>query len=85
MNFPNRDSAYVGLVEETGSLFAMTPRLFPLVVFADDVHDVCPELIDGPQSLTCPPIGMELQQQILQRVPGNRGVCAGMDHQIRDA
>ena len=25
VNFPNRDSAYVGLVEETGSLFAMNP------------------------------------------------------------
>src|SRR5438034_6292603 len=32
---PNLDSAYVGLIEETGSLFAMTPDHFPLVVFGD--------------------------------------------------
>ncbi|KAA1471953.1 kinase-like protein [Dentipellis sp. KUC8613] len=30
---PNPESAYVGLVEETGSLFAMSPDHFPLVVF----------------------------------------------------
>lgn len=32
---PNLDSAYVGMVEETGSLFAMSPDRFPLVVFGD--------------------------------------------------
>ena len=38
--FPNINSAYVGLVEETGSLFVMSPDHFPLVVFggADDRH-----------------------------------------------
>jgi hypothetical protein len=34
-DFPNFDSAFVGLVEETGSLFTMTPGRFPLVVFGD--------------------------------------------------
>lgn len=33
--FPNFKSAYVGIVEETGSLFAMSPDRFPLVVFSD--------------------------------------------------
>ncbi|KAI8989133.1 hypothetical protein BD414DRAFT_486154 [Trametes punicea] len=32
---PNIDAAYVGLVEESGSLFAMSPDRFPLVVFGD--------------------------------------------------
>ncbi|KAJ7031663.1 hypothetical protein C8F04DRAFT_1235902 [Mycena alexandri] len=30
---PHLDSAYIGMVEETGSLFAMSPDRFPLVVF----------------------------------------------------
>jgi serine/threonine-protein kinase/endoribonuclease IRE1 len=30
---PHLQSAYIGLVEETGSLFAMSPDRFPLVVF----------------------------------------------------
>ncbi|TCD64886.1 bifunctional endoribonuclease/protein kinase ire1 [Steccherinum ochraceum] len=33
--FPNFKSAYVGIVEETGSLFAMSPDRYPLVVFSD--------------------------------------------------
>lgn len=32
---PNLESAYVGMVEETGSLFAMSPDRYPLVVFGD--------------------------------------------------
>ncbi|CCM06570.1 uncharacterized protein FIBRA_08847 [Fibroporia radiculosa] len=32
---PNRESAYVGLVESSGSLFAMSPSNFPLIVFGD--------------------------------------------------
>ncbi|KAI0772825.1 hypothetical protein BD413DRAFT_711814 [Trametes elegans] len=32
---PNIDAAYIGLVEESGSLFAMSPDHFPLVVFGD--------------------------------------------------
>ena len=32
---PNLKSAYIGLVEETGSLFAMSPDRYPLVVFGD--------------------------------------------------
>ncbi|KAI0372473.1 hypothetical protein BV20DRAFT_964066 [Pilatotrama ljubarskyi] len=32
---PNLDAAYVGLVEESGSLYAMSPDRFPLVVFGD--------------------------------------------------
>ena len=34
-DLPNLDSAYVGLVQETQSLFAMSPRVFPLVAFGD--------------------------------------------------
>ncbi|KAF8153220.1 hypothetical protein B0H34DRAFT_800449 [Crassisporium funariophilum] len=30
---PNLDSAYVGLLDESGSLYVMTPERFPLVVF----------------------------------------------------
>ncbi|KAJ3820981.1 hypothetical protein F5880DRAFT_1486977 [Lentinula raphanica] len=30
---PNSDSAYVGIVEETGSLYAMSPKGFPFVAF----------------------------------------------------
>jgi serine/threonine-protein kinase/endoribonuclease IRE1 len=30
---PHLGSAYVGLVEETGSLFAMSPDRFPLIAF----------------------------------------------------
>ncbi|KAH9854607.1 hypothetical protein C2E23DRAFT_867214 [Lenzites betulinus] len=36
---PNLDAAYVGLVEESGSLFAMSPDRFPLVVFGDADSD----------------------------------------------
>ena len=32
---PNLEAAYVGMVEETGSLFAMSPDRYPLVVFGD--------------------------------------------------
>lgn len=32
---PNLESAYVGIVEETGSLYAMSPDRYPLVVFGD--------------------------------------------------
>src|SRR5690242_19763498 len=32
---PNLDSAFVGLVEESGSLYAMSPDRFPLVIFGD--------------------------------------------------
>jgi serine/threonine-protein kinase/endoribonuclease IRE1 len=48
-SLPNIDSAYVGLVKETGSLFAMTPDHFPLVMFGDtnsDHEDT--RLIGGP-------------------------------------
>ncbi|KAI0795764.1 hypothetical protein C8Q75DRAFT_747312 [Abortiporus biennis] len=33
--FPNLDAAYVGIVEETGSLYAMSPDRYPLVIFGD--------------------------------------------------
>ncbi|PSR81760.1 hypothetical protein PHLCEN_2v6269 [Hermanssonia centrifuga] len=32
---PNLESAYIGLIEETGSLFAMSPDRYPLIVFSD--------------------------------------------------
>ncbi|KAJ7625015.1 hypothetical protein DFH06DRAFT_1339801 [Mycena polygramma] len=34
---PNIDSVYIGMVEETGSLFAMSPDRFPLVLFSGGV------------------------------------------------
>ncbi|KAI0752703.1 hypothetical protein C8Q80DRAFT_1334983 [Daedaleopsis nitida] len=47
---PNLDSAYVGLVEETGSLFAMSPDRFPLVVFGDsnNINPLPGRFIDPP-------------------------------------
>ncbi|EPQ51887.1 hypothetical protein GLOTRDRAFT_80895 [Gloeophyllum trabeum ATCC 11539] len=51
---PNRDAAYVGLVEETGSLFAMTPEHYPLVAFSD-VNHIQPLLsIDPPADRDLP-------------------------------
>ncbi|KII91735.1 hypothetical protein PLICRDRAFT_38574 [Plicaturopsis crispa FD-325 SS-3] len=41
-NLPNVDAAYVGLVEQSGSLFAMTPNRFPLVAFGDRSIDPSP-------------------------------------------
>jgi serine/threonine-protein kinase/endoribonuclease IRE1 len=38
-SLPNAEKAYVGLVEESGSLFAMSPARFPLVAFGGDVND----------------------------------------------
>ncbi|KAF7329834.1 hypothetical protein MKEN_00246800 [Mycena kentingensis (nom. inval.)] len=48
---PHLDSAYVGLVKETGSLFAMSPERFPLVAFSDGGRTGQRQLprIDGPQ------------------------------------
>ena len=34
-SLPNLDAAFVGYIEESGSLFAMSPDTFPLVVFGD--------------------------------------------------
>ncbi|KAI1787262.1 hypothetical protein LXA43DRAFT_716375 [Ganoderma leucocontextum] len=45
---PNLDRAYVGLVEESGSLFAMSPDRFPLVVFGDSNTDRRWHSIDPP-------------------------------------
>ena len=46
---PNLDRAYVGLVEESGSLFAMSPDRFPLVVFGDSNTDRRWHSIDPPE------------------------------------
>ncbi|KAJ6588415.1 hypothetical protein B0H19DRAFT_922323 [Mycena capillaripes] len=43
---PHLDSAYIGMVEETGSLFAMSPDRFPLVVFSGGKKNV--PRIEGP-------------------------------------
>ncbi|KAJ6588414.1 hypothetical protein B0H19DRAFT_205878 [Mycena capillaripes] len=43
---PHVDSAYIGMVEETGSLFAMSPDRFPLVVFRGGKNNV--PLIEPP-------------------------------------
>ncbi|KAJ7130190.1 hypothetical protein C8R44DRAFT_699316 [Mycena epipterygia] len=45
---PHLESAFIGMVEESGSLFAMSPDRFPLVVFGDG-KKTRPKLIDAPQ------------------------------------
>ncbi|TRM66814.1 hypothetical protein BD626DRAFT_581628 [Schizophyllum amplum] len=44
---PNDDSAYVGIVEQSGSLFAMSPARYPLVAFGNADRPTMP-LLDGP-------------------------------------
>jgi len=44
---PNMDSAHVGIVTETGSLFAMSQDRFPLVAFRDSSKDHRGRLIEG--------------------------------------
>ncbi|KAJ6612782.1 hypothetical protein B0H10DRAFT_2051023 [Mycena sp. CBHHK59/15] len=44
---PHLESAYVGMVEETGSLFAMSPDRFPLVVFGGEKKTRV-KMIDAP-------------------------------------
>lgn len=53
---PNLDSAYVGILEETGSLFAMSSDRFPLVAFGDANPGSIHPLIDPPPG-TPPPTG----------------------------
>ncbi|KAJ7326446.1 ribonuclease 2-5A-domain-containing protein [Mycena albidolilacea] len=52
---PHLQSAYIGLVEETGSLFAMSPDRFPLVVFGGGggarKHRVIKVIDEGPREL----------------------------------
>lgn len=45
---PNPHSAYIGMVKETGSLFAMSPSRYPLVAFDDTSRQPRPSTIDGP-------------------------------------
>ncbi|RDB19766.1 Serine/threonine-protein kinase ppk4 [Hypsizygus marmoreus] len=45
---PNLESAYVGIVKETGSLFAMSPARFPLVAFGGTERYAKGRLIDAP-------------------------------------
>ncbi|KAF8062248.1 other/IRE protein kinase [Lyophyllum atratum] len=47
---PNRKSAYVGMVKETGSLFAMSPARFPLVAFGGPERYSKTRLIDASQT-----------------------------------
>ncbi|KAJ7507249.1 hypothetical protein B0H11DRAFT_2153641 [Mycena galericulata] len=54
---PHLDSAYIGMVEETGSLFAMSPDRFPLVVFGGGRQSK-PKMIEGS------PPGQELPGEI---------------------
>ena len=49
---PNLDSAYVGVLEETGSLFAMSSDRFPLVAFGD--ANPAHPLIDPPPGTPIP-------------------------------
>ncbi|KAG6813082.1 hypothetical protein H0H92_014141 [Tricholoma furcatifolium] len=47
---PNREAAYVGMVKETGSLFAMSPSRFPLVAFGGPERSTTGPLIDAGKS-----------------------------------
>lgn len=51
---PNLDSAYVGILEETGSLFAMSSDRFPLVAFGDANPNSIHPLIDPPPGTPLP-------------------------------
>ena len=51
---PNLDSAYVGILEETGSLFAMSSDRFPLVAFGDANPSSMHPLIDPPPGTPLP-------------------------------
>jgi len=51
---PNLDSAYVGVLEETGSLFAMSSDRFPLVAFGDANPNSAHPLIDPPPGTPIP-------------------------------
>lgn len=51
---PNLDSAYVGILEETGSLFAMSSDRFPLVAFGDANPNSMHPLIDPPPGTPLP-------------------------------
>ena len=44
------DTAYVGLVEETGSLFVMSNDRFPLIAFGDTEYSINSHAIDPPPS-----------------------------------
>ncbi|KAH0578511.1 hypothetical protein H2248_003652 [Termitomyces sp. 'cryptogamus'] len=45
---PNSEAAYIGMVKETGSLFAMSPNRFPLVAFGSPERSGTVRLIEGP-------------------------------------
>ncbi|KAG6816787.1 hypothetical protein H0H87_002943 [Tephrocybe sp. NHM501043] len=47
---PNREAAYIGMVKETGSLFAMSPSRFPLVAFGGPERSPTGRLIDAPET-----------------------------------
>jgi len=51
---PNLDSVYVGVLEETGSLFAMSSDRFPLVAFGDANPNSMHPLIDPPPGTPLP-------------------------------
>ena len=51
---PNLDSAYVGVLEETGSLYAMSSDHFPLVAFGDANPNSMHPLIDPPPGTPLP-------------------------------
>lgn len=51
---PNLDSAYVGVLEETGSLYAMSSDRFPLVAFGDANPNSMHPLIDPPPDTPLP-------------------------------
>ena len=51
---PNLDSAYVGILEETGSLFVMSSDRFPLVAFGDANPSSMYPLIDPPSGTSLP-------------------------------
>ncbi|KAJ7704317.1 hypothetical protein B0H17DRAFT_8100 [Mycena rosella] len=57
---PHLESAYIGMVEETGSLFAMSPDRFPLVAFGGTRNRV--KLIEAPRDTQ--PLAGELASEV---------------------
>ncbi|TFK29552.1 hypothetical protein FA15DRAFT_664103 [Coprinopsis marcescibilis] len=77
-NLPNRFAAYVGMVEQTGSLFVLSPTHYPLVAFDTEYSN--PRAIDGPNT----PQNMlarkreEERQLICEENPHDRHCLLGM-------
>ncbi|KAJ7594156.1 other/IRE protein kinase [Mycena floridula] len=70
---PNLHSAYVGMIEENGSLFAMSPSKYPLVAFSDASRGT--DRIDGsPGDLELPKNVDDVTRDRKYREKGRAGV-----------